>query len=411
MTQGTRLRSGWQRALLGMGISLSTASLWAIPAAHALTPPTPITFDGGPLGKLTLSGGADGYAYALTGAGSESSAGLLNTDRSDGFEFLNGLIQLQKTDGLVQFTVQAGSTGSLVLGTKPGPTSVQTWATGPLRAIYLTLAPTSNFNISAGHVASLEGYESSVDWLNSNMLTTDIFEVQNSQSTGVTATYTAGPVTGTFVFGDGFDTQVWNYLQLAATYTINDNNALTLYGSTNLGRTGLNARFYGNANLAYNSSFNTVGLQGVANFVNSSVVGAYYSYTIGNLNLVPEVQYVWARQDDSLVTAGSAAMTGYSSNFGAALFANYQFGKSPYSLGAWVQYFTSNGPDNWFLNPGAQGFGLSISPTWQKNHLFLRGDVGLIHLTTIGTPGSSGYGSGMTGRNQADFLLETGVLF
>lgn len=405
MTQGTRLRTGLLRALLGTGTALSAVSLCAIPAAHALTPPTPITFDGGPLGKLTLSGAADGYAYALTGTGSETSYGLLGTDRPVGLEFQNALIQLQKADGLVQFTVQAGANNSFVLGTKPGPTSVQTFATGPLRAAYITLAPTSSFNISAGHIGSLEGYEAGTDWLNSSMLTTDIFEVENSQSTGVTATYTAGPVSATLTFGDGFDTQVWNFLQGLVTVNFNSNNALSVFGATNLGTTGAGAHFYGSATTPYNSSFVGSGPLSAAPFVNSTMVGAYYSYTIGNLNVVPEVQYVYAKPNDSV------GLAKFSSNFGAALFASYQFGKSPYSLGAWVQYFSSNGPDNWFLNPGAQGVGISIAPTWQYQHLFVRGDVGYIHLTNLGSTGAVGYGSGATGRDQATFVLETGVLF
>ncbi len=405
MTQGTRLRSGWLRALLGAGTALSAVALLAVPAAHALTPPTPVTFDGGPLGKLQLSGGADAYVYALTGAGDSTGYGLLGTSKSAGFEFQNALIQLQKADGLVQFTIQAGANTSWVLGSKPGGTSVQTFATGPVRAAYITIAPTASFNISAGHIASLEGYELGVDWLNANMLTTDIFEVENSQSTGVTASYTVGPIAATVTFGDGFDTQQWNFLQASVTATFDPNNNLTVFGATNLGTTGAGAHFYGSATTPYSQSYVGSGPLSAAPFVNSTMIGAYYSYTLGNLNLVPEVQYVYAKPN------ASVGLSSFSSNLGVALFGSYQFGKSPYSLGAWVQYFTSNGPDNWFLNPGAQGFGLSISPTWQKDHLFLRGDVGLIHLTNLGTPGSSGYGSSMTGRNQADFLLEAGVLF
>ena len=99
----------------------------------------------------------------------------------------------------------------------------------------------------------------------------------------------------------------------------------------------------------------------------------------------------------------------YSSNFGAALFANYKFGDSPFSLGGWVQYFSSNGQDFWFLNPGAQGFGIAVGPTWSpdwaKKHLFVRGDIGMLHLTNVGTPGSVAYGSSGTGRNQATFMV------
>lgn len=407
MTQGTRLGSGPLRAMLGAGTALSAVLLCAVPAAHAFNPPAPIKIDGGPLGTLQLSGGADGYAYALTGAGDSTGTGLLGTDKSGGVEFMNGLIELQKTDGLIQGTIEAGSINNFVLGYQPKATSVTTFATGPLYAAYLTLVPSPNFSISAGHLGSLEGYESGVDWNNFNVLTTDIFNVENSQSTGVAMTATFGPVSGTIQFGDGFDTQQWSYLQALATYTVNSNNALTLFGATNLATIGSGAHIYGSATTPYNSSFVGFGPSSGAPFVNSSMVGAYYSWTMGNLNVVPEVQYTWATKTPSV------GLTDFSSNIGAAVFANYQFGKSPWSLGGWVQYFSSNGPDAWFLNSRSQGFGLSITPTWQGKYLFVRGDVGWLHLTNLGTPGSIGYGGGPapTGRDQATFLVETGVLF
>ena len=89
MLQGNRLRSGALRGLLVAGTALAAA-----PAAHAFNPPSPIKIDGGPLGQLLLSGGADGYVYGLTGAGSSSSPGLLGTDKSGGAEFMNGLVEL-----------------------------------------------------------------------------------------------------------------------------------------------------------------------------------------------------------------------------------------------------------------------------------------------------------------------------
>ena len=118
--------------------------------AHAVDLPSPISFEAGPLGTLQLSGGADGYAYALTGAGDETNKGLLGTSTSAGFQFLNGLIQLQKPDGLLRFTVQVGAVNSLTLGTKPTPPSVQTWSTGPVRTAYVTLAPTSKSHYIGG---------------------------------------------------------------------------------------------------------------------------------------------------------------------------------------------------------------------------------------------------------------------
>jgi hypothetical protein len=54
-------------------------------------------------------------------------------------------------------------------------------------------------------------------------------------------------------FSGGFDTNVWNYLQLLASYSINDDNEIA-FGATNHGATGLNARFYGSATGPYSSS-------------------------------------------------------------------------------------------------------------------------------------------------------------
>lgn len=406
MNRGMTTKFATLRAALTLGTTLATVSFAAIPAAYAFNPPPAIKIDGGPLGELQLSGGADGFAYGLTGTGSSSSYGLLGTSKSDGLEFMNGLVELQKTDGLIQGTIEAGATNYLVLGQAPHATSVTTYATGPLFAGYLTLAPSPHFSISAGHLGSLEGYESNVDWNNANVLLTDIFAVENLESTGVSATVTYGPATATITFGDGFDTQVWNYVQMSGAYTFNSNNVLTLYGATNLGTTGAGAHIYGSATTPYNSSYVGYGPTSGAPFVNSSVIGGFYSFTSGNLTIVPEVQYVWAKKTPSV------GLTDTSSNLGLAVFANYQFGKSPYSLGGWVEYFSSSGPDNWFLNPGAKGFGVSITPTWQGKYLFVRGDVGLLHLTQVSNTGvPSGYAADLKGRNQATFLVETGVLF
>jgi hypothetical protein len=239
------------------------------------------------------------------------------------------------------------------------------------------------------------------------MMTTSLWDVENAQSVGVTATYTYGPFAGSIAFSDGFDTNAWNYLQLLASYSINDNNELSLFGATNLGATGLDAQFYGSATRPYRSS--TVAAAGAANLVNSSMIGGYYSITSGNLTLVSEVQYVWSTRNPNV------GLTDYSSHFGVALFANYKLGESPFSVGGWLQYFTSNGNQTWFLNPGAQGYGMVVGPTWSpgwaKKHLFVRGEVGLLHLTSVGNPGSVGYGSAGSDRNQATFLAEVGVLF
>ena len=73
----TRNRQLSVRRLCGVAI------LSLIPAfACAVEQPNPFSFDAGPLGTLELSGGADGYAYAVTGTGDDLNKGLLGTSTS-----------------------------------------------------------------------------------------------------------------------------------------------------------------------------------------------------------------------------------------------------------------------------------------------------------------------------------------
>ncbi len=373
--------------------------------ALALNGPAPVTFDGGALGPLVVSGGLDGYAYGLTGTGKVGGHDLLRSSRNFGAELMNSQISLQKPTGLVRFTLQIGSVNSLSLGTAPAATSVTTFSTGPIYAAYVTLAPSRHVSVSVGRIDSLEGYEAGIDWGNPSVLTTALYNVQNYQSLGVMLNVSKGPVSASVAFGDGFDTGVFNFLQGLVNYNFNSTNSLSVYGATNLSRTGSLAHTYGSAAKPYGQS-----LVGPGNVqINSSMLGAYYSYTRGNLNLVPEVQFVYAKKD---IKAGIRKTT---TDFGAALFGNYTFGHGPYSLGGWVEYFAasgfgSNGFGNWFLQPNAKGIGMSITPTWQKGHVFVRGDLGVLHFTN-GGDGVIGYGASGKQPNQATFVLEAGLLF
>jgi len=389
-----------RRQLLGLGF-VAASSLLALNSANALSGPTAITFDGGPLGQLSLSGGVDGYAYYNSGT---SDTGSLLGNTSNGAYVGSALTELQKTTGEFQFTIEIGSNGGTSsLGTPHGQTSINTFSTGPLYAGYITIAPTATpgFTVSAGQLGSLEGWESGVDWNNANQLTTEIFAVQNSQTPGVEASYTTGPFSGTVEFGDGYNTGVWNYIQWLGTYTINSDNAASIYGGANLGSTGPAARSYGGAPAPL--------------FANSNLIGAFYNFTMGNLNIVPEVQYQYTK------ARASIGLTKAASNFGAAVFTDYSFGTSPYSVGAWLEGFTSHtsNQDNatWFIGPDAEGVGISVTPTWQYKYLFARADLGGLILLrqsyydTSGNKYNYGYGNYGTGHGVFQGTLEAGLLF
>jgi hypothetical protein len=397
---------------LGLGF-VAASSLLALHAAQAMSGPTAITIDGGPLGSLSISGGADGYGYYLSQTNDAGNLPFSNT--SNGAYLANALIEVQKTTGPLQFTIEVGANGGAVtLGTAPSQTSINTFTTGPLYAGYVTIAPEGMpFTISAGQIGSLEGWESGVDWNDANQLTTEIFYVQNSQSRGVSGTLTEGPVTATVTFGDGYDTGVWNFIQGLASYTINSNNVASIYGAANLGTTGLNATDYGTTG----GTKNTVAFDG-PQYVNSKLIGAFYSYTIGNLNLAPEVQYQIAKGNSKIGIGTTDPNTGIfyskaSSNLGAALFADYSIANTPYSIGAWAEYWTSKGASNFFIGPDSEGIGASITPTWQYKDLFARFDAGYIYLLHHKDNNGVTYGYGNNGTGQGMFTgtLEAGLLF
>jgi hypothetical protein len=408
-----------RRQLLGLGF-VAASSLLALHAAQAMTGPTAIQIDGGPIGALQLSGGVDGYGYYLSGT--NNNGNLPGTSQPIGMNVGNAMIELQKTDGELQFTVEVGSQGgNLSLGWpsvgtngRVAQTTISNFSTGPLYAGYITVAPKDMpFTFSAGMMPSLEGYESGLDWNNPVALTTALWNVENSQNRAVEGTYTQGPVAVTVTFGDGYNTGVFNFLQGLVTYTFNSTNVLNVFYAGNLGTTGLNAKTYGGTAGYGSLNVGTYGPQ----FDNSQMIGAFYSYTKGNLNLVPEVQYQYAKANAKI------DLFKPSSNLGLAMFADYTFGTSPYSLGGWAEYFDSHtsalnqaaNPSSatWFIGPNAEAIGAAVAPTWQYKDLFARANAGYLYLlNNKGADGVSyGYGSNGNGRGQFLGTLEAGLLF
>lgn len=364
--------------------------------AHALVPPETINIDGGPLGALQLTGGMTGYFYAVSGAGNSSDPGLLGTDKSVGAEAYTLDMKVTKPTGIVQFTVEVYPQNTLALGYKPTAPSLKTFTLGPVYSAYLTLAPTPTFSISAGQIPSVEGWELLQDFSNANVIGSPLYWVENSSSRGVAMTYNNGKVSATAMFGDGFDSGVFNTAQGIVTENFNANNMLSVYGAANLGRTGGNT-------FAYGGGTTGTGYDAFAPYVNSTLIGSYYSFTSGNLNIVPEVQYVYAKEDQAI------GITKFTSSFGAEVIGDYQFGKSPWSLGSMLYYYTNNGDYGWYLNPHSAGVGFGLTPTWQHGHIFARAEGAMLHLTDVGY--GAGFGADSNGRNQAMGILEGGVLF
>lgn len=380
-----------KRLPLCLGLALQ---LFAMPAAKALNGPAEIPVAGN---TLQISGGIDGYVYGQsdTAPKGEPDASAVG-DSPYGANLANALISLQKSSGLLQFTLQLGPVDGLpVLGTVPPKASLHVYRFSPLYLGYVTIAPKgSPFTISIGQISSLEGYEGGLDWQNANIFASSMWYISNQNSLGILGTYTQGPWSVSVAYGDGADTRVFNFLQAAVTYNTSGANALTLFYGGSVGRTGLNATTYMGMPVS-DAPF----------LINSHMFGAYDSFTDGKLNLVPEIQYIYAPTDHQVM------IDKYTSNFSAALFSDYQFGNSDYSLGGMISYFDNiGGQANWYIAPRAEGVGLELTPTWQHNHLFARLSVGYVHLFNTGTDDPA-FGSNGTSRDVVQSALEVGYLF
>jgi hypothetical protein len=373
-----------------LAIKLLTGTCLISPhAAHALNGSSSIEIDGGPLGPLEYSGGVDGYFY-LQG---DKSAGK----KTDGADFDDIMIQLEKTTGVVQFQLQVADYASVTLGAgAPKEANTNHFTTGPLRAANVTFVPNANWSIQVGQIGSLEGYESTFTWNNPTGVDTILYYVTNSENRGVSVTYTQGPGSLQVTYGDGNDTGVFNYLQFLGTYNFDSKNNINVFGGVELGVTGPNAYGYGQT---------TVGGNGIYN-VDCNVFGAWYSTTMGNLTLIPEVQYQYANPLHKYDSSGNG-IPKFTSDFGAALFGQYNFGTSPYSVGAWAEYASSNGSAaDWFIEPDARLIGASVGPAWQYKDIYTRLTGGFVHLLN-----GESYGASGTGKNYELLQLQGGLVF
>jgi hypothetical protein len=379
-----------RKQLLGLGV-LAASSVLALHTANAMNGPSAIAVDGGPIGALSVSGGADGYFYYQTPNNTHDGV------KESGAYVGETQIDIQKNTGIIQFNVEAATSGgSTALGIPFSPTGVAGGARyKPLYLAYVTIAPpNSPITISGGEIGSVEGYEGTFDWGNPTQFTSDAWWVENSSSQGVAINLTEGAFSGSVSFGDGFpaDDGVFNFVQAIGNYTFSPTNTLSVFTADAVGTT----------------SYHTD--PGNQFYKNSDMIGFYDSATFGNLNLVPEVQYVYAKANQRVF------LNKPTWNLAALVLADYTFGTSPYSLGGMVEYFASHtsvaDESNWYLGPDAAGIGLAAAPTWQYKDIFARANFGFLYLTNNTAPdGTTNHPFADNGRTSFQSTLEAGLLF
>lgn len=340
----------------------------------------PITFDAGPLGKLSLNGVLSGFGLVQGNHVSGDSTGQAALS--------NGQVFVQKADGWWQFYVQAGAYNIQPLGLPFLPTGKQVDNLyGPVPVAYLKLAPAKNTSIQIGELPTLIGAEYTFDFENMSIERGLLWNQENAINRGVQVNQTIGKLAASLSWNDGYYSNRYSWLSGSLTYTQGP-HSLAFVGMGNLGHT----------------AFQTAATP-VQN--NSVMYAVEYTYTKGNWIVQPYYQYSDVPTDPAIgVTKGASTQAG-------AVLLSHTFGHG-FSLAGRGEYITSSGTAadrsvNLLYGPESGAWSLTATPTYQRQRFFVRGDVSFVQATSI-APGDA-FGSDGTKQNQPRGVLEVGFLF
>lgn len=361
----------------------------AVPApaplpAPAITGPLqglpPATFDAGPFGNLKVNG-------ILNGVGMWQGHPVPGDDPTQA-ALSNGQIFIQKTDGWLQFYLQAGVYTLPALATPFVPAGkTVTDFYGALPVAYLQLAPGKNTSIMVGSLPTMIGAEYTFTFENMNIERGLLWNQENAVNRGIQVNQKLGKLTASLSWNDGFYSNRYSWLWGSLAYASGP-HTLAFVAGGNLGQT----------------AFQTAATP-VQN--NSSIYNVIYTYSKGSWILQPYFQYTDVPTNQKVGIVKGASTTG------AAILVNRTF-KHGFSLPVRWEYITSSGKAseqavNLIFGPGSAGTSITVTPTFQHGGFFFRGDVSYVHASNY-TPGD-GFGRLGANQNQPRAMAEIGFLF
>jgi hypothetical protein len=342
---------------------------------------------GGDLGKMFVTG-----TVSALGLWQDT---VFPGDHSERIDLSNAQIFLQKTDGLIQFYVQAGAYSIPDLGV-PYVTMNRAehllWGYVPVG--FLKIAPSDAFSIQVGELPTLIGAEYSFTFENLNIERGLLWNQEPAISRGIQVNYTAGPLAVSASWNDGLYSGRYNWLSALATWTIDTANVLAVDAGGNLGHTGTNTYA---TTIAQN---------------NEAIFNIMYTHTEGPWTLNPYFQYTSVGSNKALGFGQDA------DSVGLALLVNYAFdADSPlggFSLPARVEYITtsgslSGGAPNLLYGPGSDAWSFTITPTFQKDLFFARAELSFVSASS--TTRGDALGPAFNSTSQTRIMLETGFAF
>jgi hypothetical protein len=366
----------------------------AAPAAPAATPmanpamagpinanPHPATFDAGPFGTLTVDGVLSGGAIFQSNP-SFDAFGKQNDTAAVGLT--NAALIINGGVGPISFYIQAGPYSTPSLGTPYYRESTTTSNEfGYVPQGFIKYSPNSTWSVEVGALPTLIGDEYTYSFQNMNIERGLLWNQEPAVSKGVQVNYSSGPLAISGAVTDGYYSDTYTAFSGLLTWTFKNTDTLAFAAE-------------GNAGVAKVSSFVTPPQQN-----NGEIYNIIFTHNMGPWVISPYLQYSTSDYIPGISQQGDTV--------GAAVLAKYQINPE-WSVAGRAEYITSWGPAN-LLGYGvdSDAWSLTITPTWQKGILFVRGEFS---YTGIGgaAPGLGFGGQGLS-DSQVRGLLEAGVAF
>ena len=352
--------------------------------------PTPYVVKSGAFGDITINGAVSGLAFAQSHH--------LTGDHSGVGDMTNAQILIEKTDGLFQFFIDAGSYSFPTVGvpyTKASTATKNNFGTVPMA--YVKIVPNSAFSIEIGKLPTLVGAEYNFTFENSQIERGLLWNQENLVNRGVQVNYTAGPLALSLSVNDGFYSNDFSWVTGLATWTINSSNTLAFAAGGNTKKTYV-------SNSATSPLFN-----------NSQIYNLIYTHTDGPWTIMPYIQY-------TTVPSLSRLGTTSASTTGAAVFIDYTFpataklgdtSLSGLSLPTRIEYISTSANAatgaNLLYGPKSNAFSATFTPTYQWKIYYIRGEASYVQASKA-APGAA-FGLDGSSKSQIRGMLELGVLF
>ena len=347
-------------------------------------------------GKIYIGGAVTGLAFYQSNP--------IPGDHSSLLDLSNAQVEIQKTDGWLQFYIQAGDYSLPQLGFPYVKSSLATPGTfGVVPVAYLKLqgeGDWADFSLEGGKLPTLIGDEYTFSFENMNIERGLLWNFEPAVSRGVQVNYANGPLTVSLSWNDGYYSNNLNQMSGLVSYVFSPSDTLAFAGGGMVGgHTG-----------------------GLIN--QGAVYNLIWTHTDGAWVISP---YLQLNTTPAFVVGGHTVLRS-TEDWAGAILASVSLDDN-WKLAARGEYLNSSGsptsvpPAFNFLGCGAgcSAWSLTVTPSYQWKLLFARLDVSYVGLSSntigfgtktihLGSPPIA-YPSNANASDQFRVMFETGVLF